>query len=149
MHISLLIQTRLHFHWTMHFSLHEMLIVGLELYELLVDYCDVFINCLDSHSDGRHSLQRIHWWAIDVMLNVSKSWIAWGYVHFEEIFIFGWTVSSIIKDIMQYVSCSSLCGWRITLWNGRACGVNWDVWPAAPPLLWERRAAILLNPPFL
>ncbi len=26
-----------------------------------VDYCDVFICCLDSHSDGTHSLQRIHW----------------------------------------------------------------------------------------
>ncbi len=22
-----------------------------------VDYCDVFISCLDSHSDGTHSLQ--------------------------------------------------------------------------------------------
>ncbi len=36
---------------------------------LLVDYCDVFISCLGSHSDGTHSLQRIHWWANDVMLN--------------------------------------------------------------------------------
>ncbi len=26
-----------------------------------VDYCDVFISCFDSHSDGTHSLQRIHW----------------------------------------------------------------------------------------
>ncbi len=25
--------------------------------------CDVFISCLDSHSDGTHSLQRIQWWA--------------------------------------------------------------------------------------
>ncbi len=23
-----------------------------------VDYCDVFISCLDSHSDGTHSLQK-------------------------------------------------------------------------------------------
>ncbi len=38
-----------------------------------VDYCDVFISCLDSHSDGTHSLQSIHWWASDVMLNLSKS----------------------------------------------------------------------------
>ncbi len=29
----------------------------------LVAYCDVFISCLDSHSDGTHSLQSIHWWA--------------------------------------------------------------------------------------
>ncbi len=26
-----------------------------------VDCCDVFISCLDSHSDGTHSLQRIRW----------------------------------------------------------------------------------------
>ncbi len=25
-----------------------------------------FISCLDSHSDGTHSLQRNHWWASDV-----------------------------------------------------------------------------------
>ncbi len=35
--------------------------------------CDVFISCLDSHSDGTHSLQSIHWWASDVMLHFSKS----------------------------------------------------------------------------
>ncbi len=29
--------------------------------------------CLDSHSDGTHSLQRIHWWASDGMLNMLKS----------------------------------------------------------------------------
>ncbi len=45
-----------------------MLIYGLEL---IGDYCDVFISCLDS--DGTHSLQRIHWLASDVMLNLSKS----------------------------------------------------------------------------
>ncbi len=38
---------------------------GLEWCELLVDYYDVFISCLDSHSDGTHSLQSIHWWASD------------------------------------------------------------------------------------
>ncbi len=32
--------------------------------------CDVFISCLNSHSDGTHSLQMIHW---KVMLNFSKS----------------------------------------------------------------------------
>ncbi len=40
---------------------------------LLVDYCDVFISCLHSHSDGTHSLQSIHWWVSDVMLHFSKS----------------------------------------------------------------------------
>ncbi len=32
-----------------------------------------FISCLDSHSDGTHSLQRIHWWASDGMLHFFKS----------------------------------------------------------------------------
>ncbi len=40
---------------------------------LLVDYCDVFISSLNTHSDGTHSLQRIHWWASDIMLNFFKS----------------------------------------------------------------------------
>ncbi len=42
---------------------------GLEWCGLLVDYCDVFISCLDSHSDVTHSLQRIHWLASDGMLH--------------------------------------------------------------------------------
>ncbi len=37
-----------------------------------MDYCDVFISSLDSHSDGTHSLQRIHWWASNVMLHLSQ-----------------------------------------------------------------------------
>ncbi len=38
-----------------------------------VDYCDVFISCLDCHSDGTHSLQRIHWRGSDGMINFFKS----------------------------------------------------------------------------
>ncbi len=34
---------------------HSMFTNELESCELLVDYCDVFISCLDSHSDGTHS----------------------------------------------------------------------------------------------
>ncbi len=37
---------------------------------LLVVYCNVFISCLDSHSDGTHSLERIHWWASDAFLQI-------------------------------------------------------------------------------
>ncbi len=68
---------------------------------ILLDYCDAFnafIICLDSHSDGTHSLQRIHCWASDVMLNFSKSVqikqkkLAWGSVNFQQIFISVWTV---------------------------------------------------------
>ncbi len=32
-----------------------------------------FISCLNFHSDGTHSLQRIYWWSSDVMLHFSKS----------------------------------------------------------------------------
>ncbi len=52
-------------------SLHKMWIDGLGWCGLFVDYCDVFISCLDSHFDGTHSLQRIHWWASDL----SKSFL--------------------------------------------------------------------------
>ncbi len=55
------------------FLLHKMFNVELESCGFLVDYCDVFISYLDSHFDGTHSLQRIHWWASDLMLNFSKS----------------------------------------------------------------------------
>ncbi len=73
------------FHFTSH---HKTLIGELESCGLLVDNCNGFISCLDSHSDGTHSLQRIHWWASDVMLflqffsnegtHSSTSWMAWG-----------------------------------------------------------------------
>ncbi len=39
----------------------------------VLDYCHVFISCLDSHSDGTHSLHVILWLASDPMLNFTKS----------------------------------------------------------------------------
>ncbi len=81
--------------------LHKMLTDGLEWCGLLVVYCDVFISCLDSHSDGTHSLQRIHWWTSDAKFlqicsdeetNSSTSWKAWEWVHIKHIFIFVWTI---------------------------------------------------------
>ncbi len=45
--------------------LHHMM----EWYGIFVDYCDVFISCLDSHSDSTHSLQMIH----DEITHFSKS----------------------------------------------------------------------------
>ncbi len=47
--------------YTHSFSRHKTITDGLAWCGLLVDYFDVFISCLDSHSDGTHSLQRIHW----------------------------------------------------------------------------------------
>ncbi len=51
------------------FWLLKMLTDGLEWCGLL--WC--FISCLDSHSDGTHSLQSIHWWKSAIMLHFSKS----------------------------------------------------------------------------
>ncbi len=90
MQISLLIQTRTPFHWRKSyyglwtllvknilmmdfFCLLQMLTDGLEWCGLLVDYCDVFISCLDSHSDGTHSLQSIHCWDTDAVTHFYKS----------------------------------------------------------------------------
>ncbi len=61
------------------FELSKVLIVEgiISRYKLMdwtgVDYCDVFISCLDSHSDGTHSLQSIHWWTVGALQNFSKS----------------------------------------------------------------------------
>ncbi len=57
--------------------------------------CYVFMSCLDSHSDGTHSLQRIHWWASDVMLMLPKTvpeTLHLGWPKGYYIFIFGWTI---------------------------------------------------------
>ncbi len=70
-----------------------------------MDYCEVSISCLDSHSDGTHSLQRIHWWASDVMLFFSHMF--WWrknlrYIlngmreHFQQMVIFRWTITLIL-----------------------------------------------------
>ncbi len=48
--------------------LYKMLIYGLEFMDYLWIIV-IAVCCLDSHSDGTHSLQMIHWWASDVMLN--------------------------------------------------------------------------------
>ncbi len=73
-----------------------MLTDGLESCGLL----RCFISCLDSHSDGTHSLQRIHCWASDAMLhfpkpdeetNSSTSWMIWRWGHFQLIQMYRWT----------------------------------------------------------
>ncbi len=69
-----------------------------------VDYCDVLISCLDSRSDGTHSLQTIRLWASDVMLHFSKSVPMKKHTHLHVqpqgvlVFISGWTVSSSLTS---------------------------------------------------
>ncbi len=69
------------------FCLLQMLTDGLEWCGLLVYYCDVFISCLNSNSDGTHSLQSIHCWDTDAVThfyksdeetNSSTNWMTWG-----------------------------------------------------------------------
>ncbi len=74
----------------------------------LVDYCDVFISCLDFHSDGTHSLQRINWWERDAMIKFTKSvlmktipstlWLAWGWVNVHQKCMFSWTIPSKLLE---------------------------------------------------
>ncbi len=96
-----------------------MLTDGLEWCGLLVDYCDVFITCLNSYSDGTHSLQRIHWWASDSIQNFPKSvytkkqthlhlrWSKGKYV-FSKVSFFGWTTSLIFNNIIKLTSVTLL-----------------------------------------
>ncbi len=100
------------------FSILKTLIDGLELITCII----VFISCLDSHSDGTYSLQRIHWWASDVMLNFSKSvlmktvHLGW-YVIFQQTFIFGWTVP-LIMSMLHFILNSQLFWMSSTWWSG-------------------------------
>ncbi len=60
----------------------------------------------DSHSDGTHSLQSIHWWASDAMQHFSKS-------DEEILFIFRWTTH--LKEFWVYVIWK---GWGFVLFAG-------------------------------
>ncbi len=70
---------------------------------LLVDYCDVFISCLNSHSDGTHSLQRTH--SLDVWMKkliYGTSWMAWGLVRFQQMFILGEVLQHLTELYMNF-----------------------------------------------
>ncbi len=99
---------------------------GLEWCGLLVDYSDVFISCLDSHSDGTHSLQRIHWWVSDMMLHFQISsheetntyWAPWGYI-----FIFGWTIPLTIA-VRQSIYIYK-CLFSYFYWSWQQLYIKW------------------------
>ncbi len=63
---------------------------GLESYELLVDYCGAFISYVNSHSDGTHSLQGIHFFKSVVKKNTNSS--IHSIVHFKQMFMSGWSI---------------------------------------------------------
>ncbi len=90
------------------------LTVSFHFYWMELMWIIMFYEFLDSHSDGTHSLQIIYWWVSNVMLNFSKSvpmknkkkyiksWMAWGWVHFQQFFIFGWTITLSCPCLLLY-----------------------------------------------
>ncbi len=85
-------------------SIHNMSIDELEDYPWIL--LMFFINCLDSHSDGTHSLQRMmsKWWNATFVLscsdeetNSSTSWMVLVWVHFQQIFQQIWGRTIIYK----------------------------------------------------
>ncbi len=77
-----------------------MLIDGLESCGLLVNHLCFYQL---SHSDGTHSLQRIYWWASDVMLNFSKSVPVKKQTHLHV----GWSKGEIFSLFLYlWVNCS-------------------------------------------
>ncbi len=85
-----------------------------------------FISCLDSHSDGTHSLQRIHWWASDVMLNFSKSVPMKKRAHLH----LGWPEGEYIFSKF-WVNCS-FKDWNITLNHISSCSARCPSPPKSP-----------------
>ncbi len=119
-----------------------------------------FISCLDSHSDGTHSLQRIHWWSSDGMLNFSKSVSMKNQTHllyildslrasrFSAVFIFGWTIPLKVKFVIFHcwnafsvTVGKPFVGWlpeecnTVALW----CSSQYSFWSSIPT--WQ-----LVNP---
>ncbi len=71
-----------------------------------VDYCDVFVSCLDSHSDGTHSLQRIHCWASDGKLHLSQSITMKKQTHLS----LGWPEGEDFQDLSFFLTFFFLGG---------------------------------------
>ncbi len=86
------------------FSCTRCLLVGRSS---IVDYCDVFISSLDTHSDGTHSLQRIHWWASNVMLHFSKPFQIKKLIYILD----GWKVSTFSENFHFWVNNSFQISW--------------------------------------
>ncbi len=90
-----------------------------------VDYCDVFISCLDSHSDGTHSLQRIHWWDTDaethftISLNVLLYKLNTTSFKFSQLLIF-YSVETSLKKTNEKHTFNAAEKWAVgahVLWS--------------------------------
>ncbi len=88
----------------------------------------LFISCLDSYSDGTHSLKKIHWWTSAVMIhfsdvkicseeetNSSTSWMAWCEYFFSKV------------KCLNYSFIFYIIRWDTPSWQWRG-GVWWTHW---------------------
>ncbi len=98
-------------------SVHKTLTDGLELCQLLVNYCDVlsavWTLILTAPIHCRGSLLVSKWFlhiCSNEETNSNTYWMAWGWVNFQQIFIFGWIiplmqiVPQIFFNIMFYLN---------------------------------------------
>ncbi len=78
------------------FSLHKMLIDGLEWCGLIVNYCDVFISCLDSFwrypftaedplVSKLYNAQCLQIYFDEETSSSRSIWMDWGWLHFQQI----------------------------------------------------------------
>ncbi len=68
--------------------------------------------CFDSHSDGTHSLQRIHWWASNLIQNCldeekTSSCMAWLWVHFHQVKY--WIIRLVLFFYLYFPILSRIC----------------------------------------
>ncbi len=59
------------------------------------------ISCLDSHSDGTHSLIRIHWWASVVMVNSPEDDLFSGELKGVVQFDRGWVTLTMLMGFLD------------------------------------------------
>ncbi len=107
---------------------------------VLVDYCDVCISCLDSNSDGTHSLQSIHCWESDAMLHFSKpdeetnSSTSWMVYIFSQ---FSFLCELDLANTLMETEC-------IPNWIKHSTPVNCVYLHSSIQILWETKCICLL-----
>ncbi len=98
---------------------------------LVVDYCDVLSSCLDYQSDRTHSRQMRRWcnakfpqMCSHKETKISKSWMAWEWVHFKGLLTQKWTFfhylvfllwntkSDILKNVYTALSKMKVNGFQ-------------------------------------
>ncbi len=102
---------------TCHFLLYKMLIDCPESCVLLVDYCYDFIIMFyiltaPIHCRGSIGEQWCNAKFLQIcsneLTNSSTSWMAWGRVNFQQIFISNWTIKGVIRCKIHFTSCLNI-----------------------------------------